>query len=1247
MKKTLILVLTFVFLLYARNTYAASKYWVGGTASWDGTAGTKWASSSGGAGGQAIPTSSDNCFFDSLSGSTTVTIATGNTGCGSISFSGFTGTLAGSGAINISGSLTLASGMTRTYTGTITFNATSGTSTITSNGKALDSSITFNGVGGAWQLGDDMTTGSSRTVTLTNGAFDANNHNITMGIFSSSNSNARTIIMGSGTWTLTGSGTTIWTTSTVTNLSFSRGNDVVLNYSGSTGTRTVTAGVTGGSEAYAVGFKVTAGSDIFTVSSSNSQRIYNLIFDGFTGIFSVGSRNIYGDFIITSNSANMLVTAGSNTTTFAATSGTKTITTSGKTLDFPITFDGVGGTWQLGDDLTIGSTRLFVLTNGTFNANDKNVSVGFMSSSNSNVRGLNMGSGQWTITGNNGSVWSTGSTNNLTFTKGNPIIFNYSGSTGTRSISSGTFNVNNAPDMKVTAGSDIVSLSRSINSIDFTGFSGTFTMSTLSNPSIFKDLTLSPTMTTNTTESLLTVGGTLGSMSSKFGGIVKANDGRMFVIPNNVDYFTIIDPTTDTVSTTTFGIDLSASNKWLGAVLADNGKIYALPLFLDKILIIDPANNTATTSNMGATIDISASDKWQGICKASNGKLYGIPKNATEAIIIDPANDTATTTDFGLDLSAADKWYECVVGTNGKIYSIPRTSDTVLIIDTNNDTAVLTNFGLDLSGSSKWIGGVLASNGKIYTGPSWSDKSLIINTADDTAVLSSLGITIPSTTSGKWAYGILYNGKIYFFPVNRKDILVVDPTNDTATTTTMGAYLYGTEKWWSLGMSSGNKLYASPYTTTSFLVVDFPRNIAYLSNLGLNQRQTHTINTSGRTLNFSLALIDEGGTFNISDDLVLSSTTSLYLGGGTFNFNNHNITTGSINISGIDTRIYNMGSGTIALQGTSTTVWGNKLNTNQTFNADTSTVVFGNTNQSIEGSTSFYNLTKIASSTTDSLTFDAGYTQTITGTLTLQGFADSILNLISSVSGTRWNINPTTRSLSYLNVTDSYNTNSSPITAYNMTSISDGGNNSGWQFTEPTTQSSSNTSNVTYSGGGRGYIYNSSITQGSKFIFIKDLSLGQKEDDIYRLQKFLNANGFNITKNGEETNFFGSKTKEALIKFQKNNSIPPTGYFGPLTRDVVNKLINNPLYTKTINAESGSSNQATSSVIFSHDLYPGDEGNDVLRLQNILVTQGFLKASPNGYFGNQTLKAIKEYQKSKGITATGNVGPLTRKVLNK
>ena len=42
----------------------AARYWVGGTANWDATAGTKWALTSGGAGGQAVPTSADDVFID-------------------------------------------------------------------------------------------------------------------------------------------------------------------------------------------------------------------------------------------------------------------------------------------------------------------------------------------------------------------------------------------------------------------------------------------------------------------------------------------------------------------------------------------------------------------------------------------------------------------------------------------------------------------------------------------------------------------------------------------------------------------------------------------------------------------------------------------------------------------------------------------------------------------------------------------------------------------------------------------------------------------------------------------------------------------------------------------------------------------------------------------------------------------------------------------------------------------------------
>jgi len=38
----------------------ADRYWVGGTANWDGTAGTKWATSSGGNGGASVPTTADD-----------------------------------------------------------------------------------------------------------------------------------------------------------------------------------------------------------------------------------------------------------------------------------------------------------------------------------------------------------------------------------------------------------------------------------------------------------------------------------------------------------------------------------------------------------------------------------------------------------------------------------------------------------------------------------------------------------------------------------------------------------------------------------------------------------------------------------------------------------------------------------------------------------------------------------------------------------------------------------------------------------------------------------------------------------------------------------------------------------------------------------------------------------------------------------------------------------------------------------
>lgn len=71
---------------------------------------------------------------------------------------------------------------------------------------------------------------------------------------------------------------------------------------------------------------------------------------------------------------------------------------------------------------------------------------------------------------------------------------------------------------------------------------------------------------------------------------------------------------------------------------------------------------------------------------------------------------------------------------------------------------------------------------------------------------------------------------------------------------------------------------------------------------------------------------------------------------------------------------------------------------------------------------------------------------------------------------------------------------------------------------------------------------------------VRDLKLGMTGNDVMLLQKVLNKNGYPVTSvgvgsTGNETTKFGSLTKSALIKFQKENNIKPViGYFGPVTR---------------------------------------------------------------------------------------------------
>ena len=84
-----------------------------------------------------------------------------------------------------------------------------------------------------------------------------------------------------------------------------------------------------------------------------------------------------------------------------------------------------------------------------------------------------------------------------------------------------------------------------------------------------------------------------------------------------------------------------------------------------------------------------------------------------------------------------------------------------------------------------------------------------------------------------------------------------------------------------------------------------------------------------------------------------------------------------------------------------------------------------------------------------------------------------------------------------------------------------------------------------------------------KFIFSNNLGFGMIGDGVRELQKYLNKNGFSLAFSGpgsfgNETTYFGRLTKAALIKFQDVNKsqlgiLQGTGYFGPLTRSLINK----------------------------------------------------------------------------------------------
>ncbi len=129
------------------------------------------------------------------------------------------------------------------------------------------------------------------------------------------------------------------------------------------------------------------------------------------------------------------------------------------------------------------------------------------------------------------------------------------------------------------------------------------------------------------------------------------------------------------------------------------------------------------------------------------------------------------------------------------------------------------------------------------------------------------------------------------------------------------------------------------------------------------------------------------------------------------------------------------------------------------------------------------------------------------------------------------------------------------------------------------------------------------------------LRQGDENDRVRELQERLMK--LNYMDLDEATQYYGTATKSAIQLFQRQHELTQDGVAGPKTLNLL-----------------------FSSEAKKYTLLEGTSGNDVDSLQRQLVDLGYLKSS-TGYYGSQTVEAVKDFQERNGLTVDGKTGEQT------
>lgn len=154
------------------------------------------------------------------------------------------------------------------------------------------------------------------------------------------------------------------------------------------------------------------------------------------------------------------------------------------------------------------------------------------------------------------------------------------------------------------------------------------------------------------------------------------------------------------------------------------------------------------------------------------------------------------------------------------------------------------------------------------------------------------------------------------------------------------------------------------------------------------------------------------------------------------------------------------------------------------------------------------------------------------------------------------------------------------------------------------------------------------------------LQRGSSGTAVRELQQRLQAfNAFD----GEIDGAFGPRTEAALVRFQQANGLAATGRVDEQTRDLLGGTFSNA----TASAPSYSPSYSNRPLQISRNLVRGDTGEDVRRLQEYLRDLGYFdpNVTATGFYGEITEEAVRDFQRDRGLSQDGEVGPNTRAAL--